>query len=309
MDAPSTPPPVEIGAATAPRRTAPAAAVTTAAATTTTTTKRGAEASESAGKDAGAVVPAKGTRAPAVRLPAAAATAPRKTASPKELRELARRQEAERKAALYRCVDRAAWTRNAADPAEPARARRDVLVASTLKLADGTRVALDLCGGADLDKAEREELMGVVRGNMRAVCEASAWGWNENKKLRELCDADARVIRARDAASGALAALAHVRFLVESEEPTLYVYEFQVAPAFARRGLGRRLMTVVEMTARATDMAFVKLTVLLNNRAARDFYAALRFERDPDSPLHEMRDPERDGVHDILSKDVRLRSE
>ncbi|GBP61188.1 N-alpha-acetyltransferase 40 [Eumeta japonica] len=53
-----------------------------------------------------------------------------------------------------------------------------------------------------------------------------------------------------------------------------YGYEVQVEAEGRRRGLGARLMTVLERLARATRMRCVRLTALTHNPAAAAFFKA-----------------------------------
>ena len=49
----------------------------------------------------------------------------------------------------------------------------------------------------------------------------------------------------------------HFRFELEGEAEVLYVYELQVAKEAARKGLGMRLMQIMELAARKYSMKWV----------------------------------------------------
>lgn len=79
----------------------------------------------------------------------------------------------------------------------------------------------------------------------------------------------------------------------------VYIYEIQLHGDCQGRGLGRRLMNLLEELGRHLGMTKMKLTVFRNNEAASQFYTRLRYKVDGSSPsqwgLHE-------ECYEILSK-------
>jgi len=84
--------------------------------------------------------------------------------------------------------------------------------------------------------------------------------------------------------------------------PAAYCYELQLSARARRRGLGRRLMRVLELAAARAGMRAVILTVLDANAAARALYAGLGYSLDPNSPDPEDADEAHAGYR-ILRKD------
>mmetsp|Transcript_43356 Transcript_43356/g.101717 ORF Transcript_43356/g.101717 Transcript_43356/m.101717 type:complete len:144 (+) Transcript_43356:384-815(+) len=75
---------------------------------------------------------------------------------------------------------------------------------------------------------------------------------------------------------------------VSKEEPScpvLYVYEIHVSSEAQRYGIGRRLMTIMEMTALQCKMKKVILTVFKKNLSAMRFYRErMKYGVDESSP-------------------------
>lgn len=131
----------------------------------------------------------------------------------------------------------------------------------------------------------------------------AGWGWNEKKKKRELNDPDARFLLVRDAKTKELIAFTHFRFLVEYHCKALYCYELHVSDRYGRRGIGKRLMTLLEIMARKFDMDWVMLTVLLNNTTASAFYRKLGYSIDESTPQMNVEEEE-NHPYEVLSKKV-----
>lgn len=152
-----------------------------------------------------------------------------------------------------------------------------------------------------------EWAVALTRANMRAMYEACpGWGWDEAAKRAELRDPDGRYLVARDAASGRLAAFAHLRFLLEDGVRLCYLWELQVGDAFRRRRLGLALMQVVELVAWRAGMDKVVLTAFADNAPALRFYERLGYELDETDPSLDD-DGEEDVGYRILSKANRRR--
>lgn len=158
-----------------------------------------------------------------------------------------------------------------------------------------------------------------------------AWGWSDGAKRAELTHDAARFIlvsekkneekkeeeakRADDSSSTILASLAcnpsdllaYVHFRFETDEatqkPILYVYEVQLRdePRTRRKGLGRFLMQLLELSARTSGSGLeaIALTVQDSNHAAAALYASLGYVRDAGSPCP-LEEPE--AGYTILTK-------
>ena len=113
----------------------------------------------------------------------------------------------------------------------------------------------------------------------------SKWGLDLPAKLKELKHKKARfLILTREENNVSLSkpdeseilSFAHFRFEFDDDEqpsyPVLYVYELQVKNEYQRHGFGRKMMTIMELIAMKSSMAYVMLTVFLHNDLAMNFY-------------------------------------
>ncbi|CAH0728435.1 unnamed protein product, partial [Brenthis ino] len=64
-------------------------------------------------------------------------------------------------------------------------------------------------------------------------------------------------------------------------------YEVQIEESGRRRGLGQRVLRVLEQLARATRMRCVRLTALTHNPSASAFFRACGYTLDETSPSRE----------------------
>eukprot|EP00587_Corethron_hystrix_P012672 CAMPEP_0113302658 /NCGR_PEP_ID=MMETSP0010_2-20120614/3393_1 /TAXON_ID=216773 ORGANISM="Corethron hystrix, Strain 308" /NCGR_SAMPLE_ID=MMETSP0010_2 /ASSEMBLY_ACC=CAM_ASM_000155 /LENGTH=161 /DNA_ID=CAMNT_0000156513 /DNA_START=124 /DNA_END=609 /DNA_ORIENTATION=+ /assembly_acc=CAM_ASM_000155 len=131
----------------------------------------------------------------------------------------------------------------------------------------------------------------IFTTNMRGMYEDSSWGFDEEKKMQELRHNGARfltVVNEGDINEKVLA-FSHYRFEWDNDEepscPVLYVYEIHVSSEAQRYGIGRRLMTIMEMTALQCKMKKVILTVFKKNLSAMRFYRErMKYGVDESSP-------------------------
>ncbi|XP_063627831.1 N-alpha-acetyltransferase 40 [Cydia splendana] len=156
---------------------------------------------------------------------------------------------------------------------------------------------------ADLDKSVLDWAIDLTERNMKKLYETCAWGWNKEKKVEEMMDDSAWYLIAKEK-SGTLLAFSHFRFDMDFGIPVLYCYEVQVEAAGRRRGLGQRVLSVLEKLALATRMRCVRLTALTHNPAASAFFRACGYVLDETSPALE------EAAHyEILSKATEAQEE
>jgi ribosomal protein S18 acetylase RimI-like enzyme len=94
--------------------------------------------------------------------------------------------------------------------------------------------------------------------------------------------------------------LRHTFLLVLGECAALYVYELQVDQAHGRKGIGKRLMQLMELIARKQAMQWLMLTVIKANTNAMAFYQKMKYTVDDTSPSMCYEDA--DECYEILSK-------
>jgi len=117
----------------------------------------------------------------------------------------------------------------------------------------------------------------ITKQNMQTLYEqVPEWGWTDESKMAEVRNAKQHTLFVTDN-SGERHGICCLRWLVENDEPVLYLYEIQLEEKACRRGFGTKMMTVVENIAARTRMSKVVLTVLMNNEAAMQFYRKLGY--------------------------------
>ncbi|XP_045776682.1 N-alpha-acetyltransferase 40 isoform X3 [Maniola jurtina] len=129
----------------------------------------------------------------------------------------------------------------------------------------------------ELDKDVLNWAISLTERNMKRLYETCAWGWNKERKVEEMTDDAAWYLIARNN-DNILQAFSHFRFDMDFGEPVLYCYEVQIEEGGRRKGLGQRVMQVLERLARATHMRCVRLTALTHNPSAAAFFKACGYK-------------------------------
>ncbi|XP_059475961.1 N-alpha-acetyltransferase 40 [Neocloeon triangulifer] len=169
---------------------------------------------------------------------------------------------------------------------------------------DGLDVTISFSKVDDLDEIAKEKVLDLMRTNMKETYESCDWGWNEKEKYDELFDEDARYILAKGD-DGSLVAFSHFRFDFDEGRPVLYCYELQLSETARRKGLGRRMMQILEMFAWQANMERVVLTILKNNPGAKSFFLSMKYELDETNPED---DDEETFCYEILSKQRKIKT-
>jgi len=129
-------------------------------------------------------------------------------------------------------------------------------------------------------------MVDLTEETMKDHYDKSEYGWNRKSKEKEFKHETARILLARDAASGQLLAFVHFRFELDDEQkfPVVYCYEIQMPKVVQGKGLGRHLMdTLVDIGARF-KMNKVMITCFRHNIDAFKFYEKLGYILDICSP-------------------------
>ena len=114
-----------------------------------------------------------------------------------------------------------------------------------------------------LTNDELDWTFAVVKCNMEDIYDASGYQWDDDDKEKELTEGGARFLLVREKTKpgevdqGRLVAFAHFRFSVQGEvmdkmegETMLYVWDIHVDDEYQRKGLGRHMLTLMELIAR-----------------------------------------------------------
>jgi len=184
-----------------------------------------------------------------------------------------------------------------------------------------------------------ESCLELFEANMGSLYRSSSWGLNLDEKRKELRRDHARFLIVKrdeidetqggekldatrsfaqnvdtvynDDKDNSIVAFTHFRFETNDEdispidqEVVLYVYEVQVSERLKRGGLGRRLMSIMELIAMKRDgVNKVMLTVFKENQIALNFYTKkMKYVIDDSSPSNFDQDAENIVDYQILSK-------
>mmetsp|Transcript_4153 Transcript_4153/g.11964 ORF Transcript_4153/g.11964 Transcript_4153/m.11964 type:complete len:210 (-) Transcript_4153:114-743(-) len=166
------------------------------------------------------------------------------------------------------------------------------------------RLILRSARSSDLSTPKFEELFSLFEKNMGELYRESSWGLNKDEKAEELRHANARYLLVERSSDKKLASFVHYRFDYDDDEnpseAVVYVYEIQVDEEFQRRGLGKKLMHMIEEIASHAEIGKVMLTVFNANAGAVDFYKRLEYSIDPSSPSN-FNEP---ADYEILSRSI-----
>lgn len=59
-------------------------------------------------------------------------------------------------------------------------------------------------------------------------------------------------------------------------EPSLYIWDWHVEESYIRKGIGKHLLTLLELLARQQNMRMISVPVQLHDEAAASFMRAMR---------------------------------
>ena len=143
----------------------------------------------------------------------------------------------------------------------------------------------------DLPEADKAAIFALTETNMKALYKGSAEAmpWNEEEKTQELFSLTSKMLVVRSQITGGVVAFCHYRFEEDDEddpsEAVLYLYEIQLCSSVSRAGLGRHLMSLMELVALRAHLPKVMLTVFKQNTGAVRFYlGALKYKLDASDP-------------------------
>jgi len=122
----------------------------------------------------------------------------------------------------------------------------------------------------------------LMERNMKVMYEKSQDGWDFEDKKEEMTDRNSRYLIVFTDDSPV--AFTHFQFDMDYGRQVLYCYEIQLEEKVRTCGLGKHLMTALELIAEKTSLQFVVLTVFRHNPKARAFFAKIGYIIDSTSP-------------------------
>jgi N-alpha-acetyltransferase 40 len=144
----------------------------------------------------------------------------------------------------------------------------------------------DVATSRNISDSDRQACCTLVRTNLKALYEQSSWGWSEERKAEEMNDDAARFILIHGTLAREATLLAFLSFQVvdEEDEAVIYCYEVQLDASIRGRGIGTRMMKLVEAVALDHGLHKSMLTAFVANDAAMQFYKKLGYVTDSTSP-------------------------
>ena len=149
---------------------------------------------------------------------------------------------------------------------------------------EGLSITFDVKRSRNLDENTVKWAYELTKTNMEALYEQNDWEWNTREKMAEMTEEGAWYLIARDQDHKPVA-FSHFRYDVEIDTDVLFCYEIQIESHVQRKGLGIRMMTILELLANTFEMTSVMLTVFKKSETAQEFFMnKLKYTVDEISP-------------------------
>eukprot|EP00571_Detonula_confervacea_P005642 CAMPEP_0172321062 /NCGR_PEP_ID=MMETSP1058-20130122/42172_1 /TAXON_ID=83371 /ORGANISM="Detonula confervacea, Strain CCMP 353" /LENGTH=286 /DNA_ID=CAMNT_0013036463 /DNA_START=266 /DNA_END=1126 /DNA_ORIENTATION=- len=185
-----------------------------------------------------------------------------------------------------------------------------------------------------------KQCLELFKTNMGDMYRHSTWGLDMEEKLEELQHSKARflVVLSTETVRATLAesnketdgadnvkaknsdndtismkqctvlGFCHFRYDLDEDDdghpklPITYLYELQIHPTVQKLGLGKKLMTIIELMSLKLQMKKVMLTVFHSNEAAMGFYKKRNYHVDECSPSNFSGEENENCDYEIMSK-------
>ena len=152
-----------------------------------------------------------------------------------------------------------------------------------------TTLSIQYNSSVDLSDTRFKQCLDLFENNMGEQYRKSSWGLDMKAKEDELRHEKARyLLLIPDDENDKLAGFVHLRYTYDDEEGpsygVIYVFEIQIDESYQRRGLGKKVMDLVEALTLQTELDKVMLTVFRANESAMKFYLGLDYSIDESSP-------------------------
>lgn len=159
---------------------------------------------------------------------------------------------------------------------------------------NGVRLSIEF--SPKLLRTEANFAFELTKANMEKIYESSGYGWDDDDKMQELTEQGARFLLIRDfsiptSSNKSLVAFVHFRFTVQGEvmdqmigDPCLYIWDLQIDHLHQRNGLGRHLLTLLELIARRERMSYVSIPIPNSDEHSLSWISTIRGFK-PDAEL------------------------
>ena len=135
--------------------------------------------------------------------------------------------------------------------------------------------------GSSLTKDLRQFMFRLAKKNHRAIADASGYGWDDDEYKEALKAPEQRYLAAFDS-EGAPVAFINFEFSLQGAlvdemagVPSLLVQDLQTQKAVRRKGLGRHLLSLVQLIAKKRNLSTVAAKVFVGDKTAQAFMGAV----------------------------------
>ena len=151
----------------------------------------------------------------------------------------------------------------------------------------------------------------LIKLNMEERYDESGYGWDDEDKKGELDEKGTRFLLVREKGWDNLVAFAHFRFTVQGEvmdvmagKPAVFVWDVHVEEEYQRKGLGKHILTILELIARRENIDMISIPIQLSDTVASAWISKLK-GYGPDTDLKKTIgfDPEEEGFQ-VFSKEM-----
>ena len=138
---------------------------------------------------------------------------------------------------------------------------------------DRNGVNVEISFASKLSKQELAWAFATCKGNMEDKYDRSGYGWDDEDKKKEFTEEGTRFLLIREknpdsSELGRLVGFVHFRFSVLGDvvdqmvgTPSLFVWDLHLDEEIRRKGLGKHLMTILELVARREKMQHLSIPV------------------------------------------------
>jgi GNAT superfamily N-acetyltransferase len=139
-------------------------------------------------------------------------------------------------------------------------------------------VSLEIEFSSKLTDDQADWAFELAKENMEEVYDASGYGWDDSDKMMELTEAGARFLLIRkkrlnfDDRPGDLVGFVHFRFTIQGEvmdqmcgDTSLHIWDFHLEEEFQRKGVGRHILTLLELIARREKIQMISIPIQLGD--------------------------------------------
>lgn len=141
-----------------------------------------------------------------------------------------------------------------------------------------------------ISKQDLEACFRLVERTSSADYKASSVGWSPATKREEMADGDMKYLLLTACDSGHNSVeyriYGFLSFMLTREDnlPVIYCYEIHLRPGLQGRGIGKRLMGIMENIGRKVGVRKTMLTVFSRNEGGRRWYQRIGYKVDESSP-------------------------